>query len=131
MEEREERDPLTGVYVSQETERRIQEMLQENSGQRYHLALLHLWNMNEFVEEFGSAFAMAMVQNYAIILRKYYASSRETGLVGRVQKDTFLIFLAASDADEVERRAAYVFDKIKSSYFGRSRDIHPKLTLAF
>lgn len=124
-------DLLTGVYTRQAAEERIRKLIQKDSGCSYHLALLRLWNMNEFIEEYGTAFVMAMIQNYAVILRKYYSNHGDEAVIGRVQKDAFMVFLRCSDAKAVERQAAIVYDRLKSSYFGRSRDIHPQLTLAF
>ena len=72
----EEMDLLTGVMTRQSAEEQIRRVLQRDTGKERHLVLLHLWNMNRFVEEYGTAFAMAMIQNYAIIMRKYFGSIR-------------------------------------------------------
>ena len=126
----EEMDLLTGVMTRQSAEEQIRRVLQRDTGKERHLVLLHLWNMNRFVEEYGTAFAMAMIQNYAIIMRKYFGSFGEETILGRMQKDTFLVFLRCQDAHAVEQQAALVYEKLKSTYFGRSRSLEPQLTIA-
>lgn len=126
-----ETDLLTGVYTRQKAEERIWELLQKDSGHSFHLALLRLWNMDEFIKEYGTVFVMAMIQNYAVILRRYYGGHGEDAVIGRMQKDTFLVFLRYPDSGSVERQAVAIYDKLKDSYFGRSRDLRPKLALAF
>ena len=116
----EEMDLLTGVMTRQSAEEQIRRVLQRDTGKERHLVLLHLWNMNRFVEEYGTAFAMAMIQNYAIIMRKYFGSFGEETILGRMQKDTFLVFLRCQDAHAVEQQAALVYEKLKSTYFDHS-----------
>ena len=65
----EEMDLLTGVMTRQSAEEQIRRVLQRDTGKERHLVLLHLWNINRFLEESGTAFAMALIQNSAIIMR--------------------------------------------------------------
>lgn len=123
-------DFLTGLYSGREAEEKIQKYLQKDSQSRFHLLMLHSWNVREFIGEYGMSFVMAMIENQAVILRKYFGSFGKDVVLGRVQRDTFLIFFPWSNDREVEDQADFIYDRLVKSYTGRDRLLHLRMTLA-
>lgn len=123
-------DFLTGLYSGREAEEKIQKYLQKDSQSRFHLLMLHSWNVREFIGEYGMSFVMTMIENQAIILRKYFGSFGKDVILGRAQRDTFLIFFPWPNDREVEDQADFIYDRLTKNYTGRDRLLHLRVTLA-
>lgn len=123
-------DKLTGFYLYESAVSEMKRQMAENPEGKYHITMLHFWNSEQYIEEYGSAFTLAIVGNLAMVLQYCYYGFGEQILFSRVQKDTFLAFIREEDAEKVERQAVLVYDELLRTYFGRNQELKPKLTLA-
>ena len=123
-------DQLTGLYTRKVVKEEMEELLRTDSQNQFHLSLLRMWNIGEFTEEYGNSFALAMLENQAVILREYYSTFGKNVVLGRFRRDTFAIFLQWSDREAVEEQAAFVHNVMKNSYSGRNQDFNPQFTMA-
>lgn len=123
-------DRLTGFYLYESAVDEMNRMIVENPNGKYHITMLHFWNSEQYIEEYGSAFTLAIVGNLAMVLQYCYYGFGEQVLFARIQKDTFLAFVREEDGEAVEKHAVMVYNELLRTYFGRNHELKPKLTLA-
>lgn len=124
------KDRLTGFYLYESALEEIAKQMEETPEGKFHITMLHFWNCEQYIEEYGSVFALAIVGSLSMVLEYIYEGFGEQILFSRVQKDTFLVFIREEDGEAVEKQAIMVYNELRHCYFGRNHEIKPKMTLA-
>ena len=125
------RDPLTSFYNYAGAKKAVSELMEKEPPQKYHAALLCFDNLEQYVEEYGSAFVVAMMENQAIFLRRYFEGLGVSYVIARLKKNMFLFFWACEEISESERQISQVYDTLLGGYFGRNEYLKPRLYLGF
>lgn len=125
---REGTDTLTNLCTFSVAKEQIQELLEKESQGVYHVVMLHVGNISQIKEEYGLAFAMAVLENQAILLQRYFQSLEETVLC-RIGKDALLVFVQWENAREVEEHCRQVQQKLQDRYFGRREKLQCRVTM--
>lgn len=125
------RDPLTSFYNYMGAKKAVRSLLEKEPEQNYHAALLYFENLEQYVEEYGSAFVVAMMENQAMFLRKYYNDLQVPYVIARIKKNIFFFFWSCEDEAESEHQLQEIYDTLAGGYFGRSEYLKPGLYLGF
>ena len=90
-------DELTGLYLYESAVEKMKRHIEKNPSGKYHITMVNLWNSEQYMEEYGSEFTLAIVGNLSMVLRYFYYDYGEYILFSRVQKDTFFIFISRGE----------------------------------
>ena len=123
-------DELTGLYLYESAVEKMKQHIEKNPSGKYHITMVNLWNSEQYMEEYGSEFTLAIVENLSMVLRYFYYDYGEYILFSRVQKDTFFIFIQEENVEDVERQAVLVYNELLRSYFGKNKKIRPKIMVS-
>ena len=125
---REDVDALTTLCTFSTAKERINEMMKKNPQGTYHAVLVYVGNISQLTEEYGFAFAMAVLENQAILLQRYFQFLEEAVLC-RFGKDVMMAFVRWEDLQEVEEHCRQVQEKLQNRYFGRREKLRCRLTI--
>lgn len=125
---KEDVDALTSFYNLAAARYKIFKQILENPDGLYHVILLHIGDIGKMEEEYGFAFAAAIVENLAILLQQYFRLLDDVVLC-RMGKDAFMVCMQWDDAHEVEEHCRLVCEKLSNSYFGRRDALRCRLTM--
>lgn len=121
-------DALTALYTFSAAQKQISEMIEKNPQGVYHVVMLHIGNIAQLTEEYGFSFAMAVLENQAVLLQRYFQLLDDVVLC-RVDKDTLMAFIQWEDAREVEEHGRQVWEKLQNRYFGRRERLQCRITM--
>ncbi len=110
LEERANKDALTGLYNKQEMEQRVQAILADRRvTMRYGMMLVEAVALGDITERFGKSAGDSYLQLVAAQVKK---STRGDDLIGRIGDDTFMIFFFCyNNPEQVVKR---IFGRILS-----------------
>lgn len=121
-------DALTTLCTFSAAKEQMNELLEKNPQGVYHAVLLYVGNISQLTEEYGFAFAMAVLENQAILLQRYFQLLDETVLC-RIGKDVMMAFFQWEDPQEVEEHCRLVQEKLQNRYFGRREKLRCRITM--
>ena len=113
-----DRDALTDLYTFPAAKERISDWMSKKPQGTYHVVILHVGNISKLTEEYGFAFAMAVLENQAVLLQRCFQLT-ENILFCRLCKDVLMAFVEWEDAWELEEHCRKVQRKLQDRYFGR------------
>lgn len=125
---REDRDTLTDLYTFPAAKERISDWMRKKPQGTYHVVILHVGNISKLTEEYGFAFAMAVLENQAVLLQRCFQLTEDV-IICRLCKDVFMAFVEWEDAWALEEHCRKVQRKLQDRYFGRREKLRCKVTL--
>ncbi|MDE7222972.1 MAG: diguanylate cyclase, partial [Acetatifactor sp.] len=125
---REAVDALTTLCTFSVAKEQINELMRRKPQGIFHVVLLYVGNISQLTEEYGFAFTMAVLENQAILLRRYFQLLDEAVLC-RIGKDAMMAFVQWEDSQEVEEHCRSVQEKLQNRYFGRREKLRCRLTM--
>lgn len=123
-------DALTSLYTYEGAK---QEVLKHKAFFRdagCHFMLIHMGGIKEIITEYGSSFAMAVLENQAGLFYGFFESRGIEAVCFRVVKDCFGAFFCGASDRESESFADSLLEKLKNSYYGRGNDMDPQIRIA-
>ena len=123
-----DRDALTDLYTFPAAKERISDWMSKKPQGTYHVVILHVGNISKLTEEYGFAFAMAVLENQAVLLQRCFQLT-ENILFCRLCKDVLMAFVEWEDAWELEEHCRKVQRKLQDRYFGRREKLRCRVTL--
>lgn len=120
-------DALTSLYTFAAAEEQINEMIEKNPQGVYHVVLLYIGNIAQLTDEYGFSFAMAVLENQAILLRRYFELLDNVVLCR--DENALMAFVQWDDAQELEEHGRQVQEKLQNCYFGRREKLRCKVTM--
>lgn len=121
-------EALTYFYTWSSAQQRIAELMETDPEGDYHMILLHVGNISQLAEEYSFSYAMAVLENQAILLWRYFRLLDEV-IFCRIARDAFMVFTKWEDAREVEEHSRSVYEKLNGSYCGRREKPRCKPTM--
>lgn len=91
------------------------------------LVLVHTAGLTDIIADYGSAFAMTLLENQAIQIKSFFARRNINAICCRVVKHTFAIFFSDVDNEECQRLMTKMFKKLDQNFYGRSEDSRPQI----
>lgn len=93
------------------------------------LALVHTTGLADMIADYGSAFAMTILENQAIQIRSFFTRHGIDAICCRVVKHTFAVFFSGIDDEECQRLMTQLFEKLNGRFYGRSEDSRPEIRM--
>lgn len=93
------------------------------------LILVHTAGLDETIAEYGSAFAMTLLENQAKQIRAFFSRQKKDAVFCRVVKHTFAIFVPETGNEECRRFTTQLFKKLSNNFSGRSEDSRPVIQI--
>lgn len=121
-------DALTSFLTFAAAREQIGELIKGKPQGSYHAILLRVGNLAQLTDEYGFAFAMAVLENQAILLQRYFQLLDDVVLC-RVSREELMAFVQWEDAHEVEEHVRLVQQKLQSCYFGRREKPRSRVTM--
>lgn len=121
-------DTLTAFYTFSVAQKQISDMIKKKPQGVYHVVMLHVGNIAQLKEEYGFSFAMAVLENQAVLLQRYFQLLDDVVLC-RIDRDTLMAFIQWEDAREVEEHGRQVWEKLQNHYFGRRERLQCRITM--
>lgn len=125
---REGTDMLTNLCTFSAAKEQIRELLTSGSQGVCHVVMVHVGNISQLREEYGLAFVMAVLENQAILLQRYF-QSLDGAVFCRMGKDALMVFVPWEDVREVEEHCRLVQQKLQDRYFGRKEKLQCRVTV--
>lgn len=108
--------------------KQINDLIEKSPHGVYHVVVLHIGNITQLTEEYGFAFAMAVLENQAVLLQRYFQLLDDVVLC-RIARDSLMVFLQWDDARKVEEHCRQVREKLQNLYFGRREKLRCRVTM--
>ena len=106
------RDRLTGLYTKESAKERIEEILKKYMDENHVLVLFRVDNLEELKESCGKSVVHQALRSVAICLNR---SFRQTDILCRYKKDTFIVFIRKiPGADYVQKRSYHIVHEVRS-----------------
>lgn len=121
-------DILTNLCTFATAKEQVRELLEREPQGTYHVVMLHIGNLSRLQEEYGFAFAMAVLENQAVLLRRYFQLLDKV-IFSRIGKDALMAFVQWEDAREVEEHCRLVQEKLQAGFFGRKEKLWCRVTM--
>lgn len=125
---REDRDALTAFYTFPAAKERISDWMRKKPQGTYHVVILHVGNISKLTDEYGFAFAMAVLENQAVLLQRCFQLTKDV-IFCRLCKDVLMAFVEWEDAWELEEYCRKMQRKLQDRYFGRREKLRCKVTM--
>ncbi len=125
---REDRDALTAFYTFPAAKERISDWMRKKPQGTYHVVILHVGNISKLTDEYGFAFAMAVLENQAVLLQRCFQLTKDV-IFCRLCKDVLMAFVEWKDAWELEECCRKMQRKLQDRYFGRREKLRCKVTM--
>ncbi len=122
-------DSLTSLYTRKGAVEKMQELLKGNPSGEFYTVLVHLGNTGQMIEEYGTSFVLAVLTSVSMQLQNFFRDFGENVVLGRIHKDTFLVFLQWKDREKVVDYVRWVYDGLSHSYYGRNRAVTPGILI--
>lgn len=113
LEEKAERDQLTGLFNREAARARISKLLTESDGKKYALAFLDFDDFKQANDKHGHQFGDEALIEFA---RRIHANIRATDIAARVGGDEFIIFMEYKD--NVEAQVARIHKRMTGDFKG-------------
>ncbi len=123
-------DALTSLYTYEGAKEEILKHKAFFGDAGCQLLLIHMGGIKDIITEYGSSFAMAVLENQAGLFYGFFESRGIEAVCFRVVKDCFGAFFCGVSDGESESFADSLLDKLKNSYYGRGNDMDPQIRIA-
>lgn len=123
-------DEMTGLLNKTATERRIDQMLREDSGQCYAFFILDIDDFKQVNDHFGHAFGDEIIKDFTQTLSRQF---RKDDIIGRIGGDEFVAFVRAPDRGWAHAKARQIVAALNKNCLsgGKSWHISASLGVAF
>lgn len=121
-------DALTALYTFSTAQKQINGIMGKSPHGVYHVVMLHVGNVSQLTEEYGYSFAMAVLEDQAVLLQRYFQLLDDVVLC-RIDRDTLMAFVQWEDAREIEEHGRQVQEKLQNRYFGRRERLQCRITM--
>lgn len=108
--------------------KQIKDLMEKSPHGVYHVVVLHIGNITQLTEEYGFSFAMAVLENQAVLLQRYFQLTDDVVLC-RIDRDTLMVFVQWDDVQEMEEHCRQVREKLQNLYFGRREKLRCRATM--
>lgn len=125
---REGLDVLTNLCTFVTAKEQISELLETEPQGTYHVVILHISNISRLRDEYGFAFAMAVLEDQAFLLQRYF-QLLDCVVLCRMGQDALMAFVQWEDAREVEEHCRLVREKLQDRFFGRREKLRCEVTM--
>ncbi|MDE6517197.1 MAG: GGDEF domain-containing phosphodiesterase [Acetatifactor sp.] len=125
---RQERDTLTGLYTFSAAKERINELMERVPQGAFHVIVLHIGNISQLIDEYGFAFAMAVLENQAVLLQRCFQRQGEV-IFSRLGRDAMMAFWQWENDGEAEEHCRLVQERLQNRYFGRREKLRCRVTV--
>ncbi|MDE5894206.1 MAG: GGDEF domain-containing protein, partial [Acetatifactor sp.] len=106
----------------------INAITEKNPQGVYHVMLFHVGNITQLMDEYGFSFAMAVLEEQAVLLQRCFQLSDDVVLCW-AGSDTLMAFVQCEDAQEVEEHGRRVQEKLQACFFGRREKLQCIVTI--
>ncbi len=121
-------DTLTALCTFSAAKEQISERMRMAPQGLFHVIILHIGNISQLTDEYGFAFAMAVLENQAVLWRRSF-QLKDKAVLCRLGKDVLMAFVQEEDAGEVENYARLAQQKLQDRYFGRREKLRCRVTV--
>ncbi len=125
---KDDRDALTALCTFSAAKEQINRLMRKAPQGIYHVIMLHIGNISQLTDEYGFAFAMAVLENQAALLRLCFRLQDDV-ILCRLGKDAMMAFVREEDIGKVESHARLVQEKLQNRYFGRREKLRCRVTM--
>lgn len=125
---KDDQDTLTALCTFSAAKEQINRIMGEAPQGVYHVVMLHIGNISQLTDEYGFAFAMAVLENQAALWRRFF-KTWEGAVLCRLGKDAMMAFVREEDGGKVESRARLVQEELQNRYFGRREKLRCRVTM--
>jgi diguanylate cyclase (GGDEF)-like protein len=122
-------DALTSLYTYESGKYIIETTDFLNKNKDCQLVLIHFSGLSELVSEYGSTFAMAILENQADLIRHFFKKQQIEAISCRVSINSFAVFFTDISDKASESVIRSLFDRLINSFYGRSDDVDPGIRL--
>lgn len=121
-------DVMTALCNLSVAQKQINDLIEKSPHGAYHVIVLHIGNITQLMDEYGFSFAMAVLENQAVLLQRYFQLTDDVVLC-RIDRDTLMAFVQWDDAQEVEEHCRQVQEKMQNGYFGRREKLRCRVSM--
>lgn len=121
-------DVMTALCSLSVAQKQINDLIEKSPHGVCHVVVLHIGNITQLMDEYGFSFAMAVLENQAVLLQRYFQLTDDVVLC-RIDRDTLMAFLQWDNAQEVEEHCRQVQEKMQNGYFGRREKLRCRVTV--
>lgn len=121
-------DVMTALCSLSVAQKQINDLIEKSPHGVCHVVVLHIGNITQLMDEYGFSFAMAVLENQAVLLQRYFQLTDDVVLC-RIDRDTLMAFLQWDNAQEVEEHCRQVLEKMQNGYFGRREKLRCRVTV--
>ena len=121
-------DVLTTLCTLSVARKQVNDLIEKNLHGAYHVVMLHVGNITQLMDEYGLSFAMAVLENQAVLLQRYFQMFGDVVLC-RADRDLLMVFVQWDDAKVVEKHCRQVQEKLQNCFFGRREKLRCKVTM--
>lgn len=117
-------DTLTSFYTLESGAKQINDthFFKNNDCQ---LVLVHTDRLNETIAEYGSVFAMTLLESQALLIQSFFAGRKIDTICCRVVKHTFAIFFHGINLQDSRRLISELYEQLSKNFGGRSEEGRP------
>lgn len=115
LKQRAELDPLTNILNKVECQNQINTYLSENPQKTGALFMIDVDNFKDINDNLGHQLGDSVLQDVAVRIQQIFP---ETGIVGRIGGDEFVVFLPDADEALASKKAEELTQSLRLSYFG-------------
>lgn len=124
-----EKDFLTSLYTYEAAEKLIQESKFWKQSDFCQLVLIHVAGLDELIADYGSAFAIAVLQNQVRSVLDFFKKKNLTCINCRITKNCIAVIFPDISDEESEALLPPLIDKLVNSYYGRDRSFTPTVRI--
>lgn len=108
-------DSITGFYNYNNFEQMVKEQFLKEDTKKSAFIVLKIKNIADINDNFGTMFVDTIIQN---VSRKLYSLLRTTDIIGRINQDTFAVWIRNINSDILYDKAIELCNAISSEYSG-------------
>lgn len=114
-------DSITGFYNYRNFVDNVKEAMEQENVKKSSIIVLCINNLNVINNTFGSMFADTVIQN---VSRKLLTLIRESDICGRLNQDSFAIWIKNVDSEIVYSKAKELCNSVSNVYSGERKNLN-------
>lgn len=115
-------DTLTSLYTYEAAKKIISDTCYFDKHKNCQLILIYAIGLSELVSDYGSAFAMTIIQDHAVRITNLFKDKHIDAFTCRITTDCFGVLFSGVSNEESERIMEKLYKLLISTYYGRSQD---------
>lgn len=123
------RDALTSFYNFEGARKKLEESGFWDYDSNRHLALIHIANLTEMAEAYGSAFVMAVLDNISELMRGFFDKRKINVVLCRDVADTFAVALNEVTIEDCEHYLMELSKRLLDGYYGKEDVCPPQIKI--